>query len=110
MKAIQTKFHGHTQHKSARISASVENGDAGTLRRYYSIPCEIHSRDAHAWAALQLARERGWLPNKGEKPRDNDRERFKTYLVGGGLPDGSQCWVFSDSHQWDNTTALQGIK
>ena len=103
MKAIQTKYHGHTNHKPARISARAES----CKQRFYSIPMELSVDESHAWAALEYARERGWLPKPDEKLIHNGRKRFSVWLTGGGMPDGSVAWTFSNS--WRYTHHMQEL-
>jgi hypothetical protein len=67
MKAIVTKYHGATNFRGARISATAE----GVGRIYVSYPHKLSGEDVHRLAAETLCKKYGW-----ELP-----------LVGGGLPD-----------------------
>ena len=75
MKAIVTKYHSATNTKGSRISARAEQNGP----KFY--PYDHSSDDPHRDAAHDYAKSKGWL-------RDGTR------LVGGGLPNGDQCWVF----------------
>lgn len=80
MKAIRTRYHGATNTKGSRISATAEGGH----RIYISYPHELSGEAVHAAAAIELCRRLEW---KGD-------------LIGGGLPDGDYCFVFAhgDKH------------
>lgn len=71
MKAIVTKFHGPTDFKGSRYSASAEGVSRVILQTDYALSSDKN----HERAALALANKYGWL-------KDGTR------LVGGGLPDG----------------------
>lgn len=76
MKAIVTKYHGPTNTKGARISASDLDGN----RSIISYPHELSGDAVHLLAAKALCHKMGW---KGE-------------LVGGWLKDG-MAWVFTNA-------------
>lgn len=75
--AIVTRFHGPTNSRPARISASTDGG-----RRYTAWDYGLNADGNHRAAAEALAAERGWLtPGRT--------------LEGGALPDGrGYAWVF----------------
>ena len=77
MKAIVTKYHGPTNTRGSRFSATAE----GVGRIYKPYNYGQNADENHYAAALQLANKHGWL-------KDGTR------LVGGGLPDGGCVWVF----------------
>ena len=56
MKAIVTKYHGPTDTRGSRISASDEDGNRISI----SYPDELNSADAHAKAAGVLCDKLGW--------------------------------------------------
>ena len=74
MKAIFTKYHGPTNYKGSRISASDEDNNRITI----SYPYELSGEACHLAAALALCEKMGW-------GRD---------LVGGSLKNG---YVFVSS-------------
>src|SRR5258708_4084246 len=74
MKAIVTKYHGPTNHKGSRITASDEDGNRVTI----SYPHELSGEDCHRAAADALCKKMGW---DGE-------------LIGGSLKRG-YVFVFS---------------
>lgn len=78
MKAIKTQYHGPTERRGSRISAST--GEKGQ-RVFLSEWGGLNMNRAHALAAWTLCNKMGW-------PVD---------MVGGGFPDGSMVWVFSGS-------------
>ena len=78
MKAILTKYHGPTNTKGSRLSATAEGGN----RIYVGRNCELSIEDNHAAAARQLKLKMNW-------PGD---------MVGGTLPDGSMAWVYQNDH------------
>lgn len=78
MKAILTRYLPATNTKPSRIRATAEGGKPLTVG-YYAAP---DNTDPFAFAARQLADRMGWTGP----------------LLGGGLPDGSTCWVFARSH------------
>ena len=80
MKAIQTKYHGATNTRSSRISATAEGGNRVSI----PYPHELSGEAVHAAAALALCRKLGW---QGE-------------LVGGGLPNGDYCFCFTDGDKY----------
>lgn len=55
MKAILTKYHGPTNTRGARISATDGDGNRVT------VPYDHAARDPHDAAALALCRKMGWL-------------------------------------------------
>lgn len=71
--AIVTKYHGPTNSRSARVSATAEAGKV-TLSWDHALDRE----DNHSAAALALAQKFGW---DGK-------------LAGGGLPGGGYVFVF----------------
>lgn len=75
MKAIVTKYHGATDFKGNRISAS----DLDDNRVYIDYPHELSSEDAHRKAAEALRDKMGWA---GE-------------LIGGAIKSG-YAFVFKD--------------
>lgn len=78
MKAIVTKYHGATDTKPGRYSATAE----GVGRIYKSSDYDLTSYGNHEAMARALAEKHGWL-------RDGSR------LAGGCLPDGKHyAWVF----------------
>lgn len=80
MKAIQTKYHGPTNTRGSRITASAE----GVKSLSINYPHEFSGMDAHAQAALALCKRHGW----------NGK------LVGGGLKD-SYVFCFAESYGRD---------
>lgn len=85
MKAIRTKYHGATDTKPSRISATTgENGQRVVISRH-SVPDEFDTgmgSGCHGYAARMLCNKMKW---DGE-------------LIGGGFPDGTMVWVFADSN------------
>lgn len=78
MKAIITKYHGATNTRGSRISATAEGGNRVSI----PYPHELNSDAAHKLAAVMLCKKMNWA----------------TELCGGGMPDGAtQCWVFVDN-------------
>jgi len=69
MKAIITKYHGPTNSRGSRISATAE----GVGRIYIGYPHELSGEDCHKAAAIALCNKYQW----------------STDLAGGGLPDQS---------------------
>jgi len=55
MQAIITKYHGPTDTRGSRISATVEAG-----RVYISYPYELNIEEAHRKAAKALQTKLGW--------------------------------------------------
>ena len=76
-KAIITRYHGCTNTKPSKISAS----DGGKNRVFVSYDHELDADKNHAIAAQALCLKMRW---RGE-------------LVGGGLPNGDMVWVFAES-------------
>ncbi|MBU6278593.1 MAG: hypothetical protein KGN78_05060 [Actinomycetales bacterium] len=54
--AITTKYHGPTNTRGSRISATTESG----LRHYYPYRYELNSEQNHRAAALAMAEHMGW--------------------------------------------------
>jgi hypothetical protein len=75
MKAIVTKYHGPTNTRGSRYSATAEGGNRISL----SADDRIGSEENHTAAALALCHKLDW---KGE-------------LVPGGLPNGDTVFVFT---------------
>ena len=59
MKAIFTKYHGPTNYKGSRISASDEDGNKTTI----SYPYELSGEAVHRKAADALCVKMGWTGN-----------------------------------------------
>lgn len=79
MIAIETKYLGPTNTRGSRIKAYTDNGHSLTI----GYPHELDTRDAHAKAAVELARSLGW---------DGD-------LIAGGTTTG-YVFVFSESDRY----------
>jgi hypothetical protein len=75
--AIVTKFHGPTNHKGSRVSATAEAG-----RIILSWDHALNGSDNHAAAARALADSMGWTVEAGYPA-----------LVGGALP-GNAGYAF----------------
>jgi hypothetical protein len=75
MKAIVTKYHGPSNVRGSRYSATAEGGN----RVIVSADDRIGNEENHAAAALALCNKLAW---RGE-------------LVSGGLPDGHTVFVFT---------------
>lgn len=73
MKAITTKYHGSTNSKGSRISASDCDGN----RVYIDYPHELSGEDCYRLAAVKLCEKMNW-------PTD---------LLGGGIA-GGYVFVF----------------
>lgn len=71
--AIVTKYHGPTDSRGSRVSATADAG-----RVYLSWDAELNTEQNHQRAALALSAKFGWSPN----------------LVGAGLP-GNAGYVWS---------------
>lgn len=56
MKAIETQYHGATNTRGSRISA--DDGDRSKIS--IPIPMHLSGVDAHAAAAIALAKKMGW--------------------------------------------------
>lgn len=82
MKAIQTRYHGATNHKGARIVAMAD----GVKNLTMSYPYELSGAAVHAAAAVALCKRMNW---------DYGR------LVSGVLPNGDYVFCFSDSDQFE---------
>lgn len=76
MKAITTKYHGATNTRGSRISASAEGGNRISI----PYPHELDMEEAHRKAAVALCEKMNW------KGADT--------LVGGGVKEG-MVWVFT---------------
>lgn len=75
MQTIVTKYHGPTNTRGSRVSASAQVG-----KIVLTWDDELSSDDNHLAAATALAGKYGWL--------------VKHRLVSGGLPDGTgNCYV-----------------
>ena len=72
MKAIKTTYHGPTDTRGSRITASDTDGNSITI----PYPHEFSGAECHAQAAIALCRKMGW---RGD-------------LIAGGLRD---CYVFT---------------
>lgn len=83
MKAITTKYHGATNTRGARISAT--DGDGNRVSIPY--PHELSGAAVHAEAALALCAKMGW---EGD-------------LIAGGTKDG-YVFVFAGSDRFINQT------
>lgn len=79
MKAITTKFHGPTNTRESRISASDSDGN----RIFVNFDHAVCRDSAHNFAAVSLCNKMGW---KGE-------------LIGGGNGAGSEVYVFTGRHR-----------
>ena len=73
--AIETKYHGATNTKGSRISATSASG----IKTYIDYPHELSGVDCHAIAAEKLARKLEWL-----KPG----EEFEGKYIAGGTRSG----------------------
>lgn len=78
MKAILTRYHGATNTRGSRISAT----DSDKNRVSISYPHELNSDKAHALAAKTLCEKMNW---HGE-------------MIGGGLHNGDMVWTFAISN------------
>lgn len=76
MKAIRTKYHGPTNTRGSRITASDEDGNKVTI----PYPHELSGEEVHRKAALALCRKMNWTGQ----------------IEGGGLKDG-YAFVFTSS-------------
>lgn len=81
MKAIMTKYHGPTNTRGSRISASDGDGNRVT------VPFDYAARDPHDVAALALCRKMGW----------------EGTLAKGGLASGN-VYVFTSDRCCDSLT------
>lgn len=81
MIAITTKYLSPTNSRGARIKAFTSNGHQLTI----GYPYDLNSTEAHAKAAVNLARRMGWTYGK---------------LVSGGTKDG-YVFVFTQSETFD---------
>lgn len=73
--AIVTKYHGPTDTKGSRVSATAAAG-----KRWFDWDDALNPEENHCGAATRFASGFSWLA-QGET------------LQGGGLPDGRYCWV-----------------
>lgn len=85
MKAIQTKYHGPTNTRGSRLSATAD----GWGRAYIDYPHQFSGARAHFEAVLALMAK----VNKGQP----EERRTKPPTIYGGLPDQSYCWAYADS-------------
>ena len=85
MKAIVTKFHGPTNCKGSRITASDEDGNRITI----SYPYELSGEECHRRAAQALC----------------DKMKWSGSLVGGSLKNG---YVFTFGPSWDSCCRASG--
>lgn len=83
MKAITTKYHGPTNTRGSRISASDSDGNRASI----PYPRELSGDDCHALAAAALCKKMGWTGK----------------LISGGTSRGV-VFVFADSFAYDATT------
>jgi len=80
--SIQTKYHGPTNTKGSRISATSASG----IKIFIGYPHELSEGvDSHALAAATLARKLGWTA-----------EAFEAHWVAGGTKGG---YVFVQSNR-----------
>lgn len=82
MQAIITKFIGPTDTRGARIKATASSGSVTV-----GYPYELSGQECHRFAADALCEKLGGRPAGWDSSR----------LIGGGLPDGTYCFVFSNS-------------
>lgn len=85
MKAIFTKYHGPTNFKGSRISASDMDGNKVTI----SYPHELSGEDVHRAAADALCAKMNWTGN----------------LIGGGVRNG-YVFVFAPPTQTELADAV----
>lgn len=79
MKAIMTRFHGPTDTKGSRYSASDADGNRVMVQTDFS----VNSEGNHDRAAIALCNKMNWKPRK---------------LVRGGWKHGN-CYVFDGEHE-----------
>lgn len=89
MKAIRTKYHGPTNTRGARITASDEDGNKCTI----PYPYELSGEAVHKSAATALCKKMGL---RGE-------------LVGGSLKDG-YVFVFSADRQENEAPVIHQVE
>lgn len=89
MKAIRTKYHGATNTKGSRISASDEDGNRVSI----PYPHELSGGAVHRAAADALCQKMGW---GGE-------------LVGGGLKDG-YVFVFTPDKRVEGAPIVRQVE
>lgn len=92
MIAIETKYHGPTNTRGARITATTESGHRVSV----SYPYEKSGMDAHRVAAMELCRTR---------LRGGDCNR----LIGGGTKDG-YVFVFAPASCRCSDDAFRGMR
>lgn len=80
MKAILTRYHGATNTRGSRISATAEGGHRISI----PYPHELSGEACHAAAATELCRKLQWCGD----------------LIGGGLPNGDYCFVFAQGDRY----------
>jgi hypothetical protein len=79
-KAIVTKYHGPSNTKGSRISASDGDGNRITIGYHDADNTDLN----HARAALALCEKMGW-----------DKPERKQHIVGGWIKGGEYAWVFA---------------
>ncbi len=83
MQAILTRYHGATNTKGSRLSASAAAG------RIYMPYDHAHDGEAnHKLAARVLMSKLGWTFGRGY-----------TDIIGGCLPSGDYAWVFTPKQE-----------
>ena len=75
LQAIQTKYHGSTNTKGSRISATSASG----IKVFIGYPHELSGVDCHAKAAEALARKLDWI---------GEDHSFASKFVAGGTYTG----------------------
>lgn len=81
MKAITTKYHGPTNTRGARISASDQDGNRVTI----SYPHELSGEDVHRAAAMALCSKMGWgLLSNQRLVAGSTKTGYVFVFVGGG--------------------------
>ena len=86
MKAIVTKYHGPTNSRGARISATAEGGNRVVVHYDYG------AREPHDEAALALCDKLGW----------------KGALAEGGMPDGrGNVYVFIPGREREPASVIR---
>ena len=75
LQAIQTKYHGATNSKGSRISATSASG----IKVFISYPHELSGVDCHAKAAEALVRKLDWI---------GEGTSFDSKFVAGGTHTG----------------------
>ena len=87
MQGIVTKYHGPTDTRGARISAT----SAGGVRIYRPLDYAVDADANHREAARQLCVKLGW---SGQ-------------MIGGTIPGGGMAWVFADVLDADSTFTVR---